>query len=347
MTDWHASEIRPAGMLFAGNAVHVALPAPRGSGLARHIPGVRRTCSIDVQWPDGRYGRKLMQGMGRDLLSPHPGELPRVLALDILHAELGPDRSLLAMASTPACAALDALAGTIHAGELRRSLRALRAADAVPATPLFQLADDVPAMLVIADWAWSRWPALLPADEAPHRASRLATLEGVCAGFRTGSGALRTHGEYQEDRASAVPPLEDASDPHAWHPLVDIRTVSMRRARCMEVWRTPGEIRVEAFFQDSAVRPDGCRAAVHEYTVMATASSTTHAITRLAATPHILPFQECESAPAWLQDLVGTPLEELRTTVPALLARTRGCTHLNDALRALAEVPQLLAWLPG
>ena len=43
--------------------------------------------------------------------------------------------------------------------------------------------------------------------------------------------------------------------------------------------------------------------------------------------------------------IVGTPLGELRTTVLERLSGTRGCTHLNDAMRALAEVPTLLTEL--
>jgi Protein of unknown function (DUF2889) len=39
--------------------------------------------------------------------------------------------------------------------------------------------------------------------------------------------------------------------------------------------------------------------------------------------------------------LVGTPLTRLRTVVLERLRTTGGCTHLNDALRALAEVPIL------
>jgi len=35
-------------------------------------------------------------------------------------------------------------------------------------------------------------------------------------------------------------------------------------------------------------------------------------------------------------------LLDLRKTVLSKLAGTAGCTHLNDVLRALAEVPQLL-----
>ena len=39
---------------------------------------------------------------------------------------------------------------------------------------------------------------------------------------------------------------------------------------------------------------------------------------------------------------VASPLPELREKVLVELRGTAGCTHLNDALRALAEVPVLV-----
>jgi hypothetical protein len=43
--------------------------------------------------------------------------------------------------------------------------------------------------------------------------------------------------------------------------------------------------------------------------------------------------------------MIGTRLSEMRQQVLEKLRATSGCTHLNDALRALAEGPQLLAAL--
>jgi len=39
--------------------------------------------------------------------------------------------------------------------------------------------------------------------------------------------------------------------------------------------------------------------------------------------------------------MVGTPLADMREEVLTRLPGVAGCTHLNDALRALAEVPAL------
>jgi hypothetical protein len=43
--------------------------------------------------------------------------------------------------------------------------------------------------------------------------------------------------------------------------------------------------------------------------------------------------------------MLGTPLIELRAKVLETLPGIWGCTHLNDVLRSMAEVPQLAAQL--
>jgi hypothetical protein len=43
--------------------------------------------------------------------------------------------------------------------------------------------------------------------------------------------------------------------------------------------------------------------------------------------------------------LIGARLPEMRDAVLGQLRGPEGCTHLNDALRALAEVPKLTEYL--
>jgi DUF2889 family protein len=81
---------------------------------------------------------------------------------------------------------------------------------------------------------------------------------------------------------------------------------------------------------------------VHEYRLNLTADPTSLRVLSVEAEPRVLPFVECTTAPANLRRLIGAPLPELRDRVLAELRGTAGCTHLNDALRALAEVPALL-----
>jgi len=90
-----------------------------------------------------------------------------------------------------------------------------------------------------------------------------------------------------------------------------------------------------------AMLTDGGRTAVHEYHLTATADPASLRLLSVEAEPRVLPFTECPAAAPNVERLLGTPLPELRDRVLVELRGTAGCTHLNDALRALAEVPIL------
>ena len=162
-----------------------------------------------------------------------------------------------------------------------------------------------------------------------------ARLDGA---RRAAAATSRSH------RVQIVPKLVHDDDPHGWHELPELPPVSFRRARRVDVWRDPvdGTIMIDSGFQDSAGHPEHGRIAVHEYVLRATADPDSLTITSVDADPRILPFLSCPDAVGTASKVVGTPLAELRTTVLERLAKTNGCTHLNDALRALAEVPVLL-----
>ncbi len=122
----------------------------------------------------------------------------------------------------------------------------------------------------------------------------------------------------------------------------------MRRARRIDVWRdADGLIHLDSAFQDSAPRPEGGRAALHEYRLTGTVDPQTMELLSLEPEPRVLPFIECPGAVTNARKLVGTPLPLIREAVLRDLRGTAGCTHLNDALRALAEVPKLVEQLAG
>ncbi len=98
-------------------------------------------------------------------------------------------------------------------------------------------------------------------------------------------------------------------------------------------------------FQDSVGDPSGGRVAVHEYAVHVTIDPARLSLRSIAVNPGNLPFRECFAASENVNLLIGTPLTELRETVLTTLRREMGCTHLNDALRALADVPILVEQL--
>src|SRR6202000_2231472 len=100
--------------------------------------------------------------------------------------------------------------------------------------------------------------------------------------------------------------------------------VGMRRARRIDI-RVDELIRIEAAFQDSATRPQGDRAAVHEYRVTATADPHSLQLLSVEADPRVLPHIECPSATLNLTRLLGTPLPELREKVLVHLRGPAGC----------------------
>lgn len=320
------------------------LPNPRGHAAARRPGSARRTSSIDVSWPFGRHGVKCYQGIARDVYTPPEGGVPRLESLHEMRAEIGPDRSVLSLHVTPCQVELSALIGIHRAGQLRQTLDALLVAAGIEGSPLHLLVDDIPGVTTVADWAWSRWPEFNTLERKLLRKAELTEMEGVCVGFRPGSSALGTDGSYQDQRAAPVVSLVNPADPQGWHGFPPPDKVSLRRSRLIDVWLTD-DIEIEAVFQDSATTPEGGRAAVHEYSLRAVADIHTRQIKSIAATPHVLPFGECPSAVGNLSRLIGLPLATLRDEVLHLLRRTQGCTHLNDTVRALADVPALAAIL--
>ncbi len=63
--------------------------------------------------------------------------------------------------------------------------------------------------------------------------------------------------------------------------------------------------------------------------------------------PRVLPYVECPGAAPNAAWMAGTDLRTMRSQVLERLRATDCCTHLNDGLRALAEVPVLAAALPA
>jgi hypothetical protein len=167
-------------------------------------------------------------------------------------------------------------------------------------------------------------------------------MEGICTGFQPGSGALMPDGSSMwNHQVQAVDPLPAEDDPLGWHPVEKVSGMAMRRARRIDV--TLGEtIEIDSMFQDSSTTPDGGRVAVHEYRLTATADRVTGKLLTINADPRVLPYDECPLASLNVGRIVGTPLSELRTVVLEQFPGTEGCTHLNDAMRALAEVPTLV-----
>ncbi len=311
---------------------------PIGHAPPRRPGSVRRTSTLDSTWPDGPQGTWFMAGRARDLFTPVVGE-PSILAQAHIDMTITPERAIASIASTPPDERLQALVGARGGGHLRSVIEAALPGEREAGTPLYLLLDDISGASLVARWAWSRWQGDWAAVGRPGGPRN---MENICTGFQTGSSALGEGGvSHSEQNSAVVPPLQRPDDPIGWHPLAEHAGVSMRRARRIDVWLGDGVIHIDSGFQDSASLPQGGRAAVHEYGLQATADAATGRLLSAVADPRVLPYRECPAAPANLDRLLGVPLEDLRAQVPVTLKGPLGCTHLNDAMRALSEAALL------
>lgn len=319
-----------------------ANPAP-----VRRAGAIRRTASLDVTWPGGVTGERVVHGRARDLVTPAEGAA-RVAAAADMTVTLDQERVIRALSADPAPPRLQDLVGQRGGGHLRRALGEILPELVARADPLHLLLDDISGVSLISVWAWALWhPEWLETMRTRGSAAGdLAERADICWGLQRG------HSGLDPDQRGAIGTadggeLRNPLDPAGWHDFPALAGITMRRARRIDVWREAGVIRIDSAFQDSAPRPDGTRAALHEYRLAATVDAATLDLLSLDPEPRVLPFGECPGAVANVRALAGTPLPALRATVLGELRGPRGCTHLNDALRALADVPRLVAQLPG
>jgi hypothetical protein len=325
---------------------------PAGHAPLRRPGSIRRTSSIETTWPEGFGQPMLMQGRARDLYTPADGGAPQVLGEDRFTILASASREILSIAVSPDRPHAQDLVGVRAGGASRQALNEIMAQERAKGTPLFLLLDDFAGASLVANWVWSRWVpdwAERAAASAASGAGRRGPMEGVCTGFAPGSSALGGEtGRMKDQNCMPVPSLINPDDPLGWHELAVQEGVGKRRARRIDVWREADGLALDVGFQDSGTSPEGGdRIAIHEYHVTAKAAGDPLALTDLAITAHILPFAECPGAVANAQRMLKIPLGDLRARVLDTLPGTLGCTHLNDVLRSMAEVPQLAARLGG
>jgi hypothetical protein len=343
-------------MTESGSMSHLSdLPANLDdsvTGTPSRRPGsVRRTTTIDMVWPRG-YGTPLqLVGRARDLLTPVAGQ-PAVLDQASMVVEIPGSRTVGAIAVTPDRPGIEGLVGTVGGSNLRTAIDRVLPGEREAATPLYLLLDDIAGTSLIAGFAWSRSRPQIRAQLSGGAADRgaMARTFGVRKGRVICSG-LRPHGwadtrrVQDQDPEHAVRPAGDITtpdDPLGWHPFPPDPEVGMRRHRRIDVWRDADMVKVNAFFRDACWEPDGTQLALHEYTIAADVDPREHTLVSIVATPRVLPFPECQWAAPHAAQLTGTPVSSFRVTVQETLTELHACTHLNDMLRSLAEVPSLL-----
>jgi hypothetical protein len=298
-----------------------------------------------MSWPGGYRTPMLLEGRARDALTLAEGRKPIILADETMTAVATPDRIICSLVTDPVRPAAAQLIGARAGDHLRETLRIALPDERMQGTPLYLLLDDLSGATLIGGWARSRWMDDW-ADKAAANGSISpeewrSKMQGVCIGFAPGSSALAS---ISRQSSARVVPLARRDDPDGWHPFSEHAAASMRRARRIDVW-LDDVINIDASIQDSADAPQGGREAVHEYRLTATGDPQTGRLLSVNAEPRVLPYRECPGATANVHRMVGVEFPRLRDAVLDELRKTAGCTHLNDALRALADAPRLLAAL--
>jgi hypothetical protein len=310
------------------------------SGTPARQPGsVRRTSSIDMTWPEGLRERRLMlTGRARDLRSDDAGQ-PRLLDTVAVTAII--DRSdasrLTEIDVTPDIDDLDALVSEPVASGFRAAVARELPEHAEACTPLFLLLDDLPVAALISGYAYQLDPEFGPKIRVP------APPRDLCAGWAGGATMMNAIDAGEPLPLATGPDAPDLAgeDEWSWHGLPVMPPVSMRRRRRLDVWDDRGALAVDAMFRDSWVDPSGAETVVHEYTASARVHPDGHVIEAIEAAPRVLPWPECPAAAASARRLIGTTVDDLRARVRNEFVGTSTCTHLNDMLRSLADVPAL------
>jgi hypothetical protein len=178
----------------------------------------------------------------------------------------------------------------------------------------------------------------------------------VCAGWRPGGELHRRPGpdDALVGRGPAAPALVSSRDRHAWHDVPRAAPGTFRRIRRLDlvpdatggapddVGSGPDLVALDAMFRDTFVEPDGEQSVIHEYRVTGTVAVRTRTIVALAAHAAVLPGPDCVHAATSVARMVGRTLDDVAASVRRDLAGPVGCTHLTDAVHALAAAAPLL-----
>lgn len=321
-----------------------------GHAPLRRPGSIRRTTSIDSDWPDGYGNPWEMIGRARDLLTPFDDSEPTELATGGFRIMASPLREILSIELTPDHPRVQELVGIRAGGASRRAIAEVLAD--MRGTPTFQVLDDFAGASLVAGWIWSQWTddwmTRLTRTSGEGTVGKNGQITDICTGFAAGGSSLFPDGSPDSINQSSaeVGPLEHPDDALSWHMMPFQQGPRKRRARRIDLWREGDLVKIDAAFQDSGSNPGGGRTAIHEYRVYAEVEEATGTLVALQALPMILPYRECPGASMKASRMIGHTVANFRDDVLETLPGTLGCTHLNDVLRGLADVPALVKMLP-
>lgn len=323
-----------------------------GAPPPRRPYSLRRTSSHQTYWPGGGAAPAVMAGRARDLYTRARADQVEVVDHAWIDARLNAKRQIVSLDGSQHRDILAGFAGLAPGGPIRKAMAAQIPQEGEANTLLHRLLDDMAGAAFMSPSAWYDWPGGVEgySKESGELISFHWPVEGLCLSYTPGSEAMTPEGLNNEAIAEHPffpPPFSD-DDPWQWHEFVQTAGPNCWRLRRMDVFREDGRLVVDAWFQDSSVLPDrtDLRRIFHEYSLLATFDDDDELRLRsIEATPRVLPYRTCLAGPESAKALIGRSGLEFRKLVIELLSGTRGCTHLNDMLRALQDIGAVAAKL--
>ena len=232
---------------------------------------------------------------------------------------------------------LDALVGNRVGPGFRSTVGKLFPEEVRGATLLHLLLDDWVGAALVSGYAVQHAAINLGIEEkiGPGVADHMA---GICAGFAS-DASLVPYAKRNGTIPSVHGPLAPSLDGLEMHAVEPLRAHGMRRLRRLDLNPDDG---FSAHFRDSHVDGDGVETIVHEYTVVGALDTSTRTVTSVDASVQVLPWQECPGAIGSAARVAGMTLADMRARIRTEFVGTSTCTHLNDTLRALADLDALL-----
>jgi hypothetical protein len=339
-TDATPVVVRGARPLHPRHGPHdPALTTPR-----RQPASLRRTTTIDTSWPGGLGGSLELSGRGRDLWTSLDGTA-RILAEARVTVDLDLERRVTAIAVEPPEGDTSALMGVRATAGFRTALDACRAPDQAAGSLAYHLLDDVPVATLVSGFALMSGGVRVERDMD----ETMSAMADLCAGWAADATIfddIRATDEVPLVTGPPAPSLGLHDDVLAWHDLPPLAVHSMRRHRRTDLWRDGDTVMVDAFFRDTHMAEHEFQTVVHEYGVRARFDGASNTFVACVAVPSTLPWIECSSAAASAGRVVGMTADHLRKAVRQQFVGRSTCTHLNDTLRALEDVPHLIDRLP-
>jgi hypothetical protein len=293
---------------------------------------LRRTSSIDTH-PAGE-GNCDVDLRARDMVGHGHGAVD-VLGSIAVRAHLA-ERVIDEIAADPHDARLTKLLGSRVGPGFRSAVGKLLSDEVARSSLLNLLLDDWVGAALVSGYSTQHAAITLgieeklPAGTADHMA-------GICAGFAEDASLVpyaKRNGTIPSVHGPVAPPL----DVEGMHTVEPLRPHGMRRFRRLDLGPA-GES--HAHFRDSHVDGDGVETIVHEYTVEGSIDAPTRTVASVEAMVRVLPWQECPGAIGSAARIQGMTLSAMRDRVRTEFVGISTCTHLNDTLRAIADLDAL------